>query len=208
MNFLIKAMIINLAIVWQAGAFEIPQSLTDSFIEGVHYKTLGTQKSAEPVVTEYFSVFCPHCKTFEPIIRHTKLILPVGTKFNRRHVSYMGGAMGPVMARVYSAIDLLDIDELIVPMLFGKIHDQRFVFENYQQVRDAIESNGIPSAQFDAAYNSVEAKQLTKLNIDAFNSTKLRGVPALVINNKYQLLPSGIQDANQYMVLLGYLLKK
>jgi len=64
------------------------------FSEGEHYKVLDLEASKKPTVTEFFSFYCPHCKTFDPIIRQLKAQLPEGVKLNKAHVSLMGGAMG------------------------------------------------------------------------------------------------------------------
>lgn len=42
------------------------------FNEGEHYKVLDLEASNKPVVTEFFSFYCPHCNSFEPIIQQLK----------------------------------------------------------------------------------------------------------------------------------------
>ena len=59
------------------------------FKEGEHYKVLDLEASKKPVVTEFFSFYCPHCNTFEPIIQQLKKQLPEGARLQKNHaVSY------------------------------------------------------------------------------------------------------------------------
>ena len=44
------------------------------FKEGQHYKVLDLEASSKPTVTEFFSFYCPHCNSFEPIIQQLKAI--------------------------------------------------------------------------------------------------------------------------------------
>ena len=48
------------------------------FTEGDYYKVLDQPQSTTPVVTEFFSLYCPHCYQFEPMIRQLpKTLLPL-----------------------------------------------------------------------------------------------------------------------------------
>ncbi len=69
------------------------------FTEGDYYKVLDLPQSGNPVVTEFFSFFCPHCNSFEPMIQQLKKTLPDNTKLQKNHVSFMGGSMGPSMSK-------------------------------------------------------------------------------------------------------------
>ena len=40
--------------------------------EGTHYKVLDKEATDKPVITEYFSFWCPHCFKFEPIVAQIK----------------------------------------------------------------------------------------------------------------------------------------
>ena len=64
--------------------------------KGIDYRVLPTQKSETPLVTEYFSFFCPHCFHFEKEMSAVKNALPSDVDFAKTPVSYMGGKMGPI----------------------------------------------------------------------------------------------------------------
>ena len=52
-------------------AIALPAQAKD-FKEGEHYDVIAKQASASPQVAEYFSYFCPHCYSFEPIVLQLK----------------------------------------------------------------------------------------------------------------------------------------
>lgn len=54
------------------------------FKEGEHYKVLDLEASKKPLVTEFFSFYCPHCNSFEPVIQQLKKQLPEGTKLLKK----------------------------------------------------------------------------------------------------------------------------
>ena len=43
------------------------------FSEGDYYKILELPKSSSPIVTEFFSFYCPHCNSFEPMIQELSI---------------------------------------------------------------------------------------------------------------------------------------
>ena len=93
------------------------------FKEGEHYKVLDLEASKKPVVTEFFSFYCPHCNTFEPIIQQLKKQLPEGAKLQKNHVSFMGGNMGPSMSKAYATMVALKVEDKMVPVMFNRIHN-------------------------------------------------------------------------------------
>ena len=95
------------------------------FKEGEYYKVLDQEASKKPNVTEFFSFYCPHCNTLEPIIQEVKKQLPEGVKFQKNHVSFMGGTMGPSMSKAYSAMVAWDLEDKMVPVMFDRIHKMK-----------------------------------------------------------------------------------
>lgn len=81
------------------------------FKEGEHYKVLDLEVSKKPLVTEFFSFYCPHCNTFEPVIQQLKKQLPEGTKLQKNHVSFMGGNMGPSMSKAFATMVAMKVED-------------------------------------------------------------------------------------------------
>ena len=176
------------------------------FSEGDYYKVLSTPKSETSQVTEYFSLFCPHCKSFEPIIAELKKTLPENTKFNKNHVSFMGGALAPMISKAYATSVVLDVDAKMIPVLFRRIQDLRQPPRNDDEVRQLFLDNGVTADEFDGAYNSFMVSSIVKRSDKSFEDAGLTGVPAVVVNNKYLVVTDNIKSTAQYFDLVNYLL--
>lgn len=48
------------------------QEGTAKWKEGTHYTVLDEEATKKPVITEFFSFWCPHCFQFEPIVKQIK----------------------------------------------------------------------------------------------------------------------------------------
>ncbi|GAL08064.1 periplasmic thiol:disulfide interchange protein DsbA [Photobacterium aphoticum] len=83
------------------------------FKEGDHYKVLDLPKSSSPLVTEFYSFYCPACNRFEPMIQELKKTLPDNAKFQKNHVSFMGGSMGESMSKAYATAVVLGVEDKI-----------------------------------------------------------------------------------------------
>ncbi|MFT6928075.1 MAG: thiol:disulfide interchange protein DsbA [Psychromonas sp.] len=179
------------------------------FTAGQQYQVLDTQASSQPEMTEYFSFYCPHCYNFEPLIGQVKERLPENVKFQKTHVSFMGGKMGVSMAKAYATMVVLEVEEKMIPVMFRQIHDLRNAPKNDKELRQIFIDNGVEAAKFDAAFNGFVVDSMQRrFDID-FKKAKLRGVPTVVVNNKYRLTPDeSINSQDKYMELVNYLLKK
>jgi thiol:disulfide interchange protein DsbA len=175
------------------------------FKQGEDYTVLDTEKTATPTVTEYFSFYCPHCEKFEPlVIEKLKKTIPDNAKLQKVHVSFMGGNMGIPMAKAYATMIVLKAEEIMVPYMFKQIHQLGAAPKNELMLRQMFIDNGIDSKKFDAAYNSFAVDSMQKRFDKQFAAVGLRGVPGIVVNNKYVVTNTNL---NEYFDLVNYLLK-
>lgn len=178
------------------------------FKEGDHYQVLDVEKSSSPVVTEFFSFYCPHCYKFEPIMEQLKKKIPENTKLQKVHVSFMGGNMGVPVAKAYAAMVVLKAEDKMVPYFFKQIQDFRKPPATEQDLRQMFIDNGIDGKKFDAAYKGFAVDSMQRRFEKQFKSTGLRGVPGLVVNNKYLVKTDNLKSYNEYFELVNFLLKK
>ncbi|PKH01953.1 thiol:disulfide interchange protein [Psychromonas sp. MB-3u-54] len=179
------------------------------FTEGQQYQVLDTQPSSQPEVTEYFSFFCPHCNKFEPFIRQVKERLPENAKLQKTHVSFMGGSMGVPMAKAYATMVVLEVEEKMIPVMFRQIHDLNQTPRNEKELRQIFIDNGVEASKFDAAFNGFVVDSMQRRFDKDFKNAGLRGVPAVIVNNKYHLTPDkSINSQDKYMALVNFLLNK
>lgn len=65
------------------------------FKEGVNYDVVKQTGSAQPEVMEFFSYYCPHCATFEPIVEQLKAGLPEGVPSRRTRLPSSAARWAP-----------------------------------------------------------------------------------------------------------------
>ncbi len=177
--------------------------------EGTHYNVLSQlEKSKSPLVTEFFSFYCPHCFRFEPLMEQVKESLPDNAKFQKNHVSFMGGNMGESMSKAYATAVVLKAEESIVPVLFNRIHVMDKAPRNDAELRQIFIDEGIDGEKFDGAFNGFAVNSMVKRYNKAFTDSGLTGVPAIVVNNQYQVLTGDIRSNEEYVALVNYLLTK
>ncbi|GAK87154.1 periplasmic thiol:disulfide interchange protein DsbA [Vibrio ponticus] len=176
------------------------------FTEGEYYKVLDLEPAKKPVVTEFFSFYCPHCNTFDPIIRQLKAQLPEGVKLQKNHVSFMGGAMGLPMSKAFATMIVLKVEEKMAPIMFNRIHNMRKAPKNEAEIRQIFLDEGIDAKKFDAAYNGFAVDSMVRRMDKQFNDSGLAGVPAVIVNNKYLVEAGSITSIDEYFALVNYLL--
>lgn len=176
------------------------------FEEGTHYKILDVAKADKPVVTEFFSFYCPHCYKFEGVIKYLKKDLPESADFQKVHVAFMGNDMAVPMAKAYATMIALDAEESMIPAMFTKIHEMKQTPKNEAELRQVFIDNGVDSKKFDAAYNGFAVNSMQKRFDKQFDASTLTGVPGVLVNNKYIVKPEKITSYEEYNQLVNYLL--
>ncbi|MGF1698393.1 thiol:disulfide interchange protein DsbA/DsbL [Vibrio lamellibrachiae] len=178
------------------------------FEEGQHYKVLDLEPSKKPIVTEFFSFYCPHCNSLEPVIEQLKEQLPEGAKLQKNHVSFMGGSMGAPVSKAYATMVALKIEDKMVPILFNRIHNMGKPPKNEDALRQIFIDEGIDANKYDAAYNGFAVDSMVRRFDKQFQDSGLTGVPALVVNNRYLVQAQSIKTTTEYFALVNYLLTK
>ena len=178
------------------------------FNEGEHYKVLDLEASKKPMVTEFFSFYCPHCNSFEPIIQQLKQQLPKDAKLQKNHVSFMGGNMGLPMSKAYATMIALKVEDKMVPVMFSRIHTMNKPPRDEAELRQIFLDEGVDAKKFDAAYNGFAVDSMVRRFDKAFKDSGLSGVPAVVVNNRYLVEAQGISSLDEYFELVNFLLKK
>ncbi|WP_406665258.1 thiol:disulfide interchange protein DsbA/DsbL [Gallaecimonas sp. GXIMD1310] len=163
-----------------------PAAFASQFKEGVNYTVLDmAAPTPQPQVTEYFSLFCPHCYHFEEYAEQLRDSLPKGVEFKRNHVDFVGGPMGKQMSRAYAVMQVLGVDKKVVPVVFDFIHKDHLRPSGMADIRKMFEAAGVSGKDFDAAVNSFSVNaRLAQMEHNTVEK-KIRGVPAIVVNGKY-----------------------
>ncbi|ROV58994.1 thiol:disulfide interchange protein DsbA/DsbL [Vibrio ponticus] len=177
-----------------------------TFTEGDYYTVIDQPKADKPTVTEYFSFYCPHCYQFESIVKNLKPALADDVTFEKVHVGFMGGPMAEPMVKAYATMVQLQVEDTMVPKMFEQIHILRKAPQNEEQLREVFTKNGVSASAFDLAYNSNAVEEKLEEYNERFKDSTLRGVPAVVVNNKYIVVASKVKSFDEYNQLVNYLL--
>ena len=167
------------------------QDNTAKWKEGTHYTVLDEEATSKPVITEYFSYWCPHCFQFEPIVEQIKKKKSANTAFEKVHVNFMGFTSPDVQNAATQAMMIaraMKQEDAMTSAIFNYIHKQRAPVTDLNDLRNIFVVNGIDGAEFDKLANSFGVNNMIRRNqqqIDAYRSY-LKGVPAFIINGKYQ----------------------
>lgn len=178
------------------------------FNEGDHYQVLDVSKSSSPIVTEFFSFYCPHCMKFESVVEQIKTKIPSNAKLQKVHVSFMGGNMAIPVAKAYATMVVLKVEDTMVPYFFKQIQTLKTPPQTENDIRQMFIDNGIDGKKFDAAYKGFAVDSIQKRFDKQFLSTGLRGVPGVVVNNKYLVKTDKLTSYDEYFDLVNFLLKK
>lgn len=186
--------------------------------EGEHYEVIAEQKTAKPEVKEFFSFYCPHCHSFDPVVQSLEKSLPAGVAFKKYHVDFMGGAKQETQAALTRAMVLAKVkgkgDE-VNKAIFDHIHNKRKAFANDQDIREVVLSAGFDAADYDKNINNFVVKSQVNLMQKEQNtlskSRVLTSVPTFIVNGRYKLDISKLDQANLEQDLKGlinYLLQQ
>ena len=190
-----------LALVALTMAFGATTASAANYTEGKQYTQLKETVQNLPEVLEFFSFYCPHCYQFENVYKIPQTVeqnLPSGVKMERYHVDFLG-PLGPELTKAWAVAIVLNAEAKVTPILFDGIQKTQSI-RTADDIRNAFVKAGISAEEYDAALNSFVVKSLVAKQQDAAKNLKLRGVPAIYVDGKYQINNAGINvdDPNNY----------
>ncbi len=178
------------------------------FKEGVHYDVVKQVATTKPEVLEFFSYFCPHCYSFEPIVAEVKKSLPQGVEFKRNPVAFLGREMGPELQRAYAVATLLDVETKFSPVAFKQIQVGRKPPQSRADIKALFESIGVAGNEYEGAVDSFAVTGLVSQYDRNTTEMQIRGVPATVVNGRYLVKAESVKSADEYKALVQFLLNK
>ena len=191
------------------GLILLPLSIQAAdFKEGTHYKVVKQTATATPEVLEFFSFYCPHCFSFEPLMKQLETKLDKDVEIKKNHVNFLGQAMGPKLSQAFAAAELLEVEDKVTSLIFDQIHTLRKAINGDEGIIEIFEKAGVSKAEATAALASFSATGIAsqmKRNTETF---AIRGVPSLIVNGKYQVVTSSVKSTDEFIELVAYLTKK
>ncbi|MBM7456264.1 thiol:disulfide interchange protein DsbA [Oceanisphaera litoralis] len=175
------------------------------FKEGVEYKVVNDTASSKPEVTEFFSYVCSHCYSFEPLMEKLQERIPE-VQLKKVPVPFLGRELGPILQRAYGAAVLLKVEDKLTPAIFDRIHRQRKMPNDLDDIKTIFVANGVEAKAFDGVINSFALNGMVAQydkNTERFN---VRGTPTVVVRDKYELNMSEIGSEERFYRVVEYLL--
>ncbi|BBU97911.1 MULTISPECIES: thiol:disulfide interchange protein DsbA [Providencia] len=167
-----------------------------NYTEGKEYTDVKAVPNL-PQVLEFFSFYCPHCYQFESVYKVPQTVeknLPEGVKMERYHVDFLG-PLGADLTQAWAVAIVLKAEDKVTPILFEGIQKTQTI-NSKADIRNAFIKAGISGEEYDAALNSFVVKSIVAKQQNAAQDLKLRGVPALFVDGKYQVRNNGISVDN------------
>jgi len=186
------------------------------YTEGKQYTKVSEVTSIKKEVREYFSFYCPHCRSFEPFMAVVKKDLPQAVKFERNHVDFLRAASPKVQGMLSKAVvvaEQLKMETKLVNALFDYIQVQRAVITSEKDIRNIFVLNGVDGNKFDKLMKSFSVNSKAKLmkknqNVMTKNGA-LKSVPTVIVNGMYRINIAELDKNNfeaDYQNLIKYLL--
>ncbi|MDV5227366.1 thiol:disulfide interchange protein DsbA [Providencia rettgeri] len=186
-----------------------------NYTEGKEYTDIKQPVQNLPQVLEFFSFYCPHCYQFENVYKVPQTVeknLPEGVKMERYHVDFLG-PLGPNLTQAWAVAMVLKVEDKVTPVLFEGIQKTQSI-NTPADIRNAFVKAGVSGDEYDAALNSFVVKSLVAKQQNAAQDLKLRGVPAMFVDGKYQVRNNGIAVENaadyakEFSNVVNYLINK
>jgi thiol:disulfide interchange protein DsbA len=199
-------------------AFSAGAVAAGPYEEGTHYEVIAETGTAKPEIKEFFSFYCPHCHTFEPVVKSVEKSLPAGTQFKKYHVDFMGGATPEVQSLLTKTMILAKLKGKgpeVNAAIFKHIHIDRKAFANLADIREVVTAAGFDGAVFDKEIENFmvknQAKLMQKEQNDLSKRRVMNGVPTFIVNGRYKIITAKLDQANleqDMKGLINYLLTK
>ena len=177
----IAALVVGYGLLYSTGATQ------GEFVAGEHYQLLETPERSRPGapirVREFFSYGCVHCKNFDPLIDEWQESMPDGVEFSRVPVAFSPAWV--LLSQTYYALEQLGILEENHPRIFRRIHDNRMMFANAEEVADYVDGHGTTAEEFLATLTGQEVRRKLREADTAQRAVGISSVPTLVVAGKY-----------------------
>ena len=165
---------------------------------GVEYTTLSqpqpVQASGKKVeVIEFFMYHCPHCNALEPTFEQWVKKQGDNIVVKRIHLPFTGPA--DPEAHLYLTLEALGKVDQMHAKVFKAVHVDRIRLNKDDAIIDWVSKNGIDRKTFTDAWNSFGVMTKLRRLPQLVNDYKVDGVPAIIIDGKYQTSPALVYNS-------------
>ena len=165
------------------------------FTEGEHFvrlvptqPTLGGADKVEVAVFFYYQ--CPHCFTFDPIIRGWTEDKPANVRFVQ--IPAMFNQVLVLHGRMFYTNEVLARNGIIKDAqafnaaVYQEIHSRNNRLLSEAAIQKLFERFGVSADEFDGTWNSFEVDQKMRVAADLARRYSIASTPTIVVNGKYR----------------------
>ncbi len=184
--------------------------------EGKHYQVIPGSATNSSEVREYFSYYCPACRSFEGYIDDIEKSLPTGTKLKKTHVDFMPAASKDIQMMLSKGLVVAEKTGLAKRFnaeVFNYIQTKRALVTSEDDVRKIYIASGGNGKKFVQGMKSPLIKKVAETNKktqDRLSKGRyVKSVPTFVVNGKYVINSTELDRKNfveDYKNIIAYLL--
>ena len=166
-----------------------------------------TDNPAKIEVIEFFSYACSHCNDLNPYVAKWSARLPADVAFRRVPVSF-NQPFYQLMARFYYALEAIGELNRLDAAVFNAIHEKGLKLIDDRSVLEWVTAQGVDAKTFSDAYNSFGVMSKIKRAEQLAQASKIRGVPAMVVDGRYQVIGQDIKSHADLLALTDKVIDK
>ena len=179
------------------------------FIEGEHYVLIDNPRRVrgeQIEIMEFFSYACVHCYNFDPTLEDW--VESKGDKIKFVRTPAVANELWRVLGRNYYTMEKLGLLEDYHLPFFREVHEVRRNFSTPERLADYFESQGVPRADYENAFNSAEVTRKVS-DADAMaRRLRVASVPTIVVHGKYAVKVTRAVGISRMLEVMDYLIEK
>lgn len=157
-------------------------------------------------IMELFWYGCPHCFQLEPDLVAWVKTLPKNVYFRRIPAIFSQTPHWIPLARAYYAAEILGLTDKLHHDFFNAIHLSGQNLNDRQVLLKLVQQLGANRKQFEKTLDSPEVNDRIAASQQISNASGARGVPALVVDGKYQTSVSQTGSHEKLLTTLNQLI--
>ncbi|RUO29529.1 thiol:disulfide interchange protein DsbA/DsbL [Aliidiomarina sanyensis] len=188
------------------------EASSSRFQEGVHYTVISDQRSRNPEIIDFFSLYCNACYQFATFSDTLKD--EFGDAFRKYHVNIVvpNNTMRDNIMQIWATATVLGVDEAFAERVFQRHFVRNSWVNSVSDAKAVFADLGVDEERFDRAWNSMQVRSLTNRMRSLQDTFNVRATPTYIVNRKYQMNPQGFQNSrnffDEYLALARYLMEK
>lgn len=182
-----------------------------AFKEGVHYERINQPERDDTPdkveVLEAFNYACPHCNSFDPLLRRWVENAPDYVVFDRLAVPFSRSPW-EVLARAYYTAEALGVTEKVHVPLFNALHSENRRLDSEDKLAAFFAEQGIDEERFRKTFGSFGVERQFRQAQQDMGEYGIGGVPTLIVDGKYRVGTRGVRNHQEMLQVVDFLAAK